>query len=108
LKKISSQREIYKRLKARVKEYAKAKIMVNIKAKALNEMTDFMDDFLNEYIDIINEINDKRISDEIKKLDIQDKKYKSRKKIIEKKSIDCGFVVDARHRLFRKRLSCYM
>ena len=99
---------MYKRLKARVREYAKSKIKVNIKAKALNEMTDFIDDLLNDYIDIMNEINDKRIHDETKKLNIDDKKYKSRKKIIENKSIDCGVAVDARHRFFRKKLSCYM
>lgn len=105
---MSSKSEMYKRLKARVKEYARAKISVNIKAKALNEMADFINDFLEEYIDTIAEINDRRIADEIKKLDIQDKKYKKRKKIIEKKSIGCEFVVDARHRLFRRKLSCYL
>lgn len=99
---------MYKRLKARVREYAKSKIKVNIKAKALNEMSDFVDDLLNEYIDIINQINDKRIRDETKKLSVEDKKYKQRKKVIEKKSIDCGVAVDARHRFFRGKLSCYI
>lgn len=99
---------MYKRLKARVKEYAKAKISVNIQTKALNEMADFIDDFLNEYIDEINAIDIKRKSDEMKKLDISDKKYKNKKKIIEKKSITCEMAVDARHRMFRKKLSYYL
>lgn len=79
-----------------------------MKGAALREMTDFMDDFLNEYIDTINEINDKRIHVETKALNIEDKKYKTKKKALEKKSITCGIAVDARHRLFRKKLSCYM
>lgn len=108
-KKESSQEETKKRLRARIKEYINKKsIGVNIQNKAIDEVTDFIEDILVQYTELLKEDNVHRIYHEAMKY-VQDcgSKEPDERKIrrIENKSITVEQAVDVRHGVIKRLIS---
>lgn len=76
-----------------------------MKSEVVNEITDFIDDLLTQYTEILSEISTDNKIFKVAKLDKSDPNYDDKVKRIKSKSITLEDAVDARHDLVRRWIS---